>query len=336
VKVIISDKLKTALLLAAAGLALQGQEVAPQVRIKGQALAVYPQTLELAPAVPSPWRADDGSEWVTARTRDGRYALVEVTVPDWERTEVKYFGNNTLAVDRADFPNLARTGLHAREELERTRTINGRPLAEITELARPGRLSHSGFLAEDEDILSVLAGDDLLARKLGLSHPQLARPLLHMWNVILQEQKHGRGVWGQGHVWVHFDYFLYNERKISYEAHFTKGGQKSPFMDGIEGGAHVFLRREMEPAESELLKKRYPRLGPEKSVELNRRLSSLTTGELEPFHIVRYGFYEGHTEWRVDPIAIASIFGLRSLEEIEAAFPAKLDVVLTGHFSAAK
>jgi hypothetical protein len=326
-------KLLIAFLLAASGLALYGQEIALQVRIQGQSLAIYPQTLERAPAVPSPCRADDGTEWVTARTRDGRYALVEVTVPDWSRTEVKYFGDNILTVDRVDFPSLARTGLHALEELERTRSINGRPLAEITELARPGRLSHSGFLAEDEDIISVLSGDDLRVRKLGLSHPQLARPLLHMWNVILLEQKHGRGVWGKGHVWVHFDHFLYNGRKISYEAHFTKGGQKSPFADGIEGGAHVFLKREMEPAESEFLKNHYPRLSPEKFATLERRLTALTTGELEPFYIVRYGFYEGHSAWRTDPIAIASVFGLRSLAELEKVFPGQLDEVLTAHFS---
>ena len=323
-------------LLAAAGLvaSLGGQESRQLVMIRGQLLTVYPQTVGQVPDNPSPCRADNGTEWVTARCRDGRYALVEVTVPDWNRGEVKYFGANILAVDKADFPSLALTGLHDGEELTRTRTINGRSLAEITEMARPGRLSHSGFLAEDEDIVSVLKGDDRLVRKLGLTHPQLARPLLHMWNVILQEQKHGQGVWGKGHAWVHFDHFLYNGRKISYEAHFTKGGQKSPFADGIEGGAHVFLKREMEPGEAEFLADRYSRLGAEKLEALKGLLFSLTSGELEPFYILRYGFYEGHTAWRVDPLAIASIFGLRFLEELEKAFPGQLDEVMTAHFAA--
>jgi len=48
---------------------------------------------------------------------------------------------------------------------------------------------------------------------------------------------------------------------------------------------------------------------------------------------MRYGFYEGHTEYRCDPIAIALIFGLKSLEEIDEAFDGKLFEVLTGHFS---
>ena len=41
-----------------------------------------------------------------------------------------------------------------------------------------------------------------------------------------------------------------------------------------------------------------------------------------------YGFYEGHTAWRTDLIVIAFIFGLRSLEDIESAFPEGLDTVL--------
>jgi hypothetical protein len=316
-------------LAAAAGVG--GQESRQLVMINGQLLTVYPQTVGQIPDNPSPCRADNGTEWVTARTRDGRYALVEVTVPDWNREEVKYFGNNILLVDRADFPALANTGLHDDEELARIQAINGRPLAEITELARPGRLSHSGFIAEDEDIISVLKGDDRLVRKLRLTHPQLARPLLHMWNLILQEQKHQRGEWGKGHAWRHFDHFLYNGKKISYEAHFTKGGQKSPFADGIEGAAHVFLKREMDADEERFLEEHYRRLAPERFVALKGLLCGLTSGELQPFYIVRYGFYEGHTDWRTDPLAIASIFGMRSLEEIEAAFPGKLADTLFSH-----
>ena len=48
---------------------------------------------------------------------------------------------------------------------------------------------------------------------------------------------------------------------------------------------------------------------------------------------MRCGFYEGHTAFRIDPIAIAFIFGLRSLDEIEAAFPGRLLEILTTHFT---
>jgi hypothetical protein len=55
---------------------------------------------------------------------------------------------------------------------------------------------------------------------------------------------------------------------------------------------------------------------------------------MQPQYIMRYGFYEGHTYWRTDPVSIAFIFGLKDLEEMEEAFPAKLYEMLTGHFTA--
>ncbi len=45
-----------------------------------------------------------------------------------------------------------------------------------------------------------------------------------------------------------------------------------------------------------------------------------------------YGDYEGHTGYRADPIAIACIFGLKSLEELDIVFDGNLDKVLTMHF----
>jgi hypothetical protein len=66
---------------------------------------------------------------------------------------------------------------------------------------------------------------------------------------------------------------------------------------------------------------------------LLKKLSSIQTGEMLPYYIMRYGFYEGHTDYRADPVAIAWIFGLKSLEQIEAAFPGRLEDVLTQHFT---
>ena len=64
-----------------------------------------------------------------------------------------------------------------------------------------------------------------------------------------------------------------------------------------------------------------------------KKLSHIYTGEMLPYYIKRYGFYEGHTDYRADPVAIAWIFGLKSLEQIEAAFPGRLEEVLSQHFT---
>ena len=62
-------------------------------------------------------------------------------------------------------------------------------------------------------------------------------------------------------------------------------------------------------------------------------MSRIDTGEMAFYYIMRYGFYEGHTDYRSDPIAVAFIFGLRSLEEIEKAFDGNLNKALTEHFN---
>ena len=67
--------------------------------------------------------------------------------------------------------------------------------------------------------------------------------------------------------------------------------------------------------------------------ELKRKLSGIQFSEMAPYYIMRYGFYEGHTEYRSDPIAIAYIFGLKSIEEIENVFQGNLYNTLTNHFT---
>jgi len=81
-----------------------------------------------------------------------------------------------------------------------------------------------------------------------------------------------------------------------------------------------------------LHEKRYSTLDSEQTRDLIQKLSHIHTGEMEPYFVMRYGFYEGHTLCRVDPIAIAFILGLRSIEEIENALKGDLYKALTCHF----
>jgi len=62
------------------------------------------------------------------------------------------------------------------------------------------------------------------------------------------------------------------------------------------------------------------------------KLGRIETGEMVPFYIMRYGFYEGHTAYRADPIAIAFIFGLRTLDEIQDTLDEDLYTLLTTPF----
>jgi hypothetical protein len=283
--------------------------------------SLFPAASNERPKIPSPHETADGAEILTACTEQGHYVLVPVTITPGITTRP---WEVPLEIDGEDFPTLARTGLHSEAELDRIRSITGRSPEEVTELGRPGRLSTSGFMAEDEDVLSVIKGDNQLATKLGLTHPELARPLLHVCNLLRVIHRES----GQRRT----NTFFYGGMRLTLEVEFTRGGQKSIFNDGLEGAWGIKLRRELEPTEAALLDRAYAHLEPTQRESVRTHLTQVFTGEMQPFYIYRYGFYEGHTGWRTDPIAIAFMFGLRALKEIEAAFPGQLHAALTEHF----
>lgn len=304
------------------------------VTIVGQRVAVYPATLPGEVKFPSPGSTREGQEYVVVRTAAGSSAVVLVTVENGDlnlRYGAEKIGKGQqLRVNGDDFPALAANGLHAAAELARTRSITGKPVAEITRLGRPGRASGIGFLAEDEDIVSVLQGDNDRVERLGLKHPDLARPLFHVWNLLLREYELGK----LGRFKDDIGSFWYHGREIHLRSERTKGFQESIFNDEIKGAFDIELERELEEGERQFLDEAYAHLSAADRETMVRRLTRLRTGEMQPYYIMRYGFYEGHTEYRVDPIAIAAVFGLKSLREIEAAFRAELDQALTRHFRA--
>jgi hypothetical protein len=288
---------------------------------------LYPETFELLPDVPSPLNSEEGLEIVSALMKNTRYTLIPVTqrkgepwIPDQELWGI----GNQLHIEAEDFPTLARTGLHSVIELDRIKSITGRSISEITEDGRPDRSSGAGFMSVDEDIVSVLKGDNLLVQKMGLTHPQMAKPLFHVWNLIGQV----------GHEFAEeYEYMLYNGNNVHIQAIRLKPGQLSLFNDGYRGGSDIDIWRDLNEDEEQFIRNKYARLSEKQIAEMIKKVSSMHTGELEPYYIMHYGFYEGHTDYRTDPVAIAFIFGLRSLEEIEAAFPGKVYEVMTDHFT---
>ena len=193
-------------------------------------------------------------------------------------------------------------------------------------------LSHSGFMAGDENILSVIRGDNQLVQKLGLTHPKLAKPLFHVLNMMDQDLDLNR--WNMArHRWENIQYFFYNDQTVYVDVGDTKGGQKSIFDDNIEGGFHIKLWREFSDDESKFLTNNYGHLTKVQFDTLKTLLSVINTGEIEPQYIMRYGFYEGHTFWRTDPIAISFIFGIINLPDINTRLDSQLYVTLTTHFA---
>ena len=231
------------------------------------------------------------------------YAVVPVTVEN-APPGISYGGRkigkgNQLRADANDFPTLARTGLHSLEEPNRTERITGKPIETITAIGRPGSSSGEGFMAADEDILSVPRGDNRLVQRLGLTHPETAKPLFHIWNVILKEYELGR----VGRRYDNVQYALYNGKRVRLgEVHPTRGFQESIFNDEIMGAFDISLFRDLDGSERAFLGRKDPNLNEGQMAELVNRLPRIRTGEMEPYYVIRYGFCEGHTSYRVDPI----------------------------------
>jgi hypothetical protein len=293
------------------------------VRYEGRRYRLYPETLGGLPDIPSPLTAADGTELVVVLTWDGQYGIVPVTL-DPKRQQCE--------ADADDFPTLAKTGLHEEAELDRTPAITGRSVGEITRLARPGRLSTDGFLDSEEDVLPVIRADNRIVTALGLTHPELARPLFHVLNLIDTDLALGR--WNMAeHRWRNVTAVRSHGRTVRLVAGDTKGGQLSIFADGIEGAFWIEITGELTEEELGFLKKRYGHLAPHQRDALVRALTRIQTGDIEPHYITRYGFYEGRTAWRTDPITVAFVFGLRTLHQIEAAFPGRLYDVMMARFA---
>jgi hypothetical protein len=290
---------------------------------------LYPETFLELPEIPSPMTLNNGMEIVICFTHDNKYCLIPVTHENGEPSDYKnhqwYGKGRQLDVDSLDFPTLAKTGLHSEKELDQIKTITGKSISEITQIGRPGAYSSAGFMSYDEDIISVLKGDNKLVATLGSTHRQIVKPLFHIFNIILTMKKDT----AQGNI----KGIIYNNRKIYLKCWGSKGWQESIFNDEILGYWQIEIWREFDQEEALFLSEKYSNLAEEKMAEMKKKLSYIHTGEMVPYYIMRYGFYEGHTSYRADPITIAFIFGLRKIQEIEKLFKNELYDNLTNHFN---
>lgn len=295
---------------------------------------LYPVTYDSLPHVGSPSSLNDSVEIILVRTKKNQFGLVPVTVENGKPLLYSYklgtfMGKDQqLAVDKGDFPILAESGLHTEYELNSKSMITGIPVNVINCTARPHAYSISGFIAEDEDLVSVLKHDNQTVSKLGLSHPQLAKPLFHVWNLVLKEYELEN--WGR--FYDNIKQVYYNHNLLDFVASGSKGWQISIFNDEIHGRHNIHVGRELSVYEENYLNEKYGQLTKEELKALKSRLSQLDFSEMLPYYIMRYGFYEGHTAYRCDPISIAFIFGLVNLAEIDNKLEGRLYQKLFDHF----
>jgi len=107
-----------------------------------QELPVYPGTCGRAHAALA-GHHQSGDEYLVVRTAAGAKAVMLVTVENGPLTlqygAEKIGKGQQIQVDGSDFPTLAASGLHSPAELERVRSITGKPFWRLLGLGRPGR-----------------------------------------------------------------------------------------------------------------------------------------------------------------------------------------------------
>lgn len=306
-----------------------------QSKLKAKDWYYYPLSYLSKPDIASPAVFKDGTETILVMKKDSTYGIVPVTVengtPLLYSNQIKWMmgKGQQLGVDQGDFPALAKSGLHDEAELESKDRITGFPVEIINVIGRPNGFSYAGFMAKDEDMLSVLKNDDQTVRAMGLTHPQMAKPLFHVWNLVLNEVEleHSERFYDEIPV------IYYNGHSLNFKGERSKGWQVSIFQDEIQGNFDFTVSRDLTPEEKTFLNEHYSQLSDTQKKELETKLTSLHFSEMAPYYIMRYGFYEGHTAYRTDPVAIAFIFGLRTLPELYAEFNHNLFGVLTKHFT---
>lgn len=327
-----NNKLKTAAILALDKTNNKEQNIKPleyqPVYYEGKInYPVYPDLNENKPDIPSPLYSKNNVEYIVGLSKNNKYALIPVTLEEITRQDKEWWEKGRqLYADFSDFPSLSKTGLHSDTELDFTKSITGRSISEINYLARPDRSSGAGFIAIDEDIISVIKGDNRLIRKMGLIQENIIRPLFHFWNMVVEGMNNNHSKNDS----IMMKGLFYNNHFINTTAA-GRGYQESIFDDEVQGNFHLEIWRDPTSNEISYLNEHYSHLTKKEMTDLKKKLFFVHTGEMALYYARWYGFYEGHTDYRADPISIACIFGIKSLEEIDKSLGGKLYDALNEH-----
>ena len=290
----------------------------PKINVEEFKLA--PDYSSEKPDFSSPALTELQRELVVVKTKDERFTWLDVTIENGEPFDYKkrLFGKgNQLLADEADFPHFQKTGIHSEKELQNTKTITGHSVSKITVDGRPWGSSGVGFLAEDETIMSVIFADNMTVKKLGLTHPDIARPLFHFYNLTKDFEKYSSD--SVSNQKTELESIIYHGHEVQFNVTGSRGWQESIFEDEILGSGHIEIWRDLTAQETEYLKNNYPELTKQQFQDLQKMLSYIHTSEMVFYYINRYGFYEGHTEYRVDPVSAAFIFGLITIEDVHSS-----------------
>jgi hypothetical protein len=163
-------------------------------------------------------------------------------------------------------------GVNSTDVIRELKGLNGRSIIQLETDMRPcrigGTVSFDGFIGRNDSLIEVLAADNKLVKRLGLTHQDLALPLRYVERIVN----------------LGFDYeFSFRGSQYEVESSSFATPIISPFGDGTGSRTDVDIHN----------------LTNGESMRLNLLLAEM---------INRYGFYEGNVGHRVEPEDIIKVF----------------------------
>ena len=209
----------------------------------------------------------------------GVYLIAQTDTKDVESpfdlTDTKYY---TPVKPEKDAGGLLVAGKNDSDTIRNLKEITGLSIEKLEEIMRPGYSSGAGFLGKDESLIEIMVEDNDYVTSRGLSHRDLAIPLLQISN-------RAKSMLVQGSRIVEFEH-----AGIKWKVEMTpyRGFQASPFNDGTKTNFDFVI------------------------TNLDNK-QKLEYSELVPIMVERYGFYEGKgTKYRVKPAEIIKVLGLKA------------------------
>jgi hypothetical protein len=179
-------------------------------------------------------------------------------------------------------------GVNESADILKIQSIREVPISTLEDRMRPGKgkpplrdfdRSDVGFIKDDQSLLQLLADDNNTVRnKYRSTHQKFAEPLFFAMKTAREGKKDSKG-------FVTFSYPSNSLHPETYRARIiaSHGPQASPFADGNNG--------------KDLL-----------DIENFTRNISVRTGDMVPYMIRDYGFYEGTDEYRIAPSKLVDLF----------------------------
>lgn len=155
----------------------------------------------------------------------GMSAMAQDSVKDWKDVPLKDLGYEPVKPMK-EKSGFVIGGKNPTELIRKLTHINGKSIKALEDFMRPGASSTKGFLGKDESLLEILAEDnDYVTGKLGMTHQDLARPLLILAAIVERDKKE----------------ITYHGKRFSLKLNLFRGVQVSPFNDDTSTNKEVEL-----------------------------------------------------------------------------------------------